>query len=151
MSIDDQVGLDLAVQQARKSAAEGGIPIGAVLLSVEGAVLGSGHNRRVQQNSMMRHAEIDCLEAVGRRATFAATTLYSTLMPCYMCAGAVVQFKIPRVVVGEARLFPGAIDLLQAHGVEIVDLDSQECVALLGDFIADNPSIWNEDIGTSDC
>jgi cytosine deaminase len=112
-------------------------------------MLGCGHNRRVQQNSMVRHAEIDCLEAAGRRSTFAATTLYSTLMPCYMCAGAVVQFKIPRVVVGDSRTFPGGADLLQAHGVEIVDLASEECVALLRRFVAENPSIWDEDTGAS--
>jgi len=136
------------VSAARRSHDEGGIPIGAALLDADGVVLGDGHNQRVQRKSMLRHAEIDCLEEVGRRSTFAGTTLYSTLMPCYMCAGAVIQFGIPRVVVGESRTFRGARDLLVRHGVELIDVDDPVCVSLLGAFVAAHPAVWSEDTGS---
>jgi len=138
--------MQAAIEQARKSRREGGIPIGSVL-SHNGDIIAVGHNRRVQDNDPMTHAEIDCLRRAGRIGSFHNTTLYSTLMPCYLCAGAVVQFGIKKVIVGESRTFPGAIDFMRAHGVEVTDLDLPECVDMMRDFIAQHPTLWNEDIG----
>lgn len=140
-------GMRSALEEARASLRQGGIPIGAALTDDEGNVLGSGHNRRVQLENPILHAEIDCLANVGRLADYSHTTLYSTLMPCYMCAGAAIQFGIPRVVVGEARNFAGAAGLLRERGIELIDLDLPECVRLLGDFIVAKPELWSEDIG----
>lgn len=138
--------LTAALEEAKAGYAEGGIPIGSVLVK-DGAVIGRGHNRRVQQGDPMAHAEIDCLRQAGRIGRYAGTTLYSTLSPCYLCSGAVVQFGIKKVVVGEARNFPGAPDFLRSHGVEVVLLDDPECVALMRRFIQEKPRLWNEDIG----
>lgn len=140
------VFMQAAIAEAERGRAEGGIPIGSVLV-LGGAVAGRGHNRRVQEGNAMKHAEIDCLMNAGRIGSYRATTLYSTLMPCYLCAGAVVQFAIPRVVVGESRTFPGAAAFMREHGVEVVDLDLDECAAMMREFIAANPLLWNEDIG----
>ncbi len=142
-----EIGMISAINEARSSRAQGGIPIGAALADGQGRLVGQGHNQRVQHASPTLHAEIDCLEKVGRRDSYSDTTLYSTLMPCYMCAGAIIQFGIPRVVVGESRNFPGAADLLSEHNVEVVDLNLPECAQLLGDFIAEQPHLWSEDIG----
>lgn len=139
--------MDLAIAEARRSAQEGGVPIGSVLSDASGTVLGQGHNRRVQQQDPILHAEIDCLRAAGRRRTYQGLTIYSTLMPCYMCAGAIVQFGIPTVVAGEARTFPGARTFMEDHGIEVIDLDLEECVQLMQAFITAHPDIWNEDIG----
>ncbi len=139
--------MDLAVAEARRSAEEGGIPIGAVLSKSDGTVVARGHNRRVQQHDPVLHAEIDCLRSAGRRRDYRELTIYSTLMPCYMCAGAIVQFGIPRVVVGESRTFPGARAFLEEHSVEVIDLDLTECRQLMEGFIAAHPDVWNEDIG----
>ena len=138
--------LRLAVEEARKGLAEGGIPIGSVLVRGD-RVVGAGHNRRVQEGNAMAHAEIDCLVRAGRQTTYRDTVLYSTLMPCYLCAGAVVQFGVPRVVVGESETFPGARAFMESHGVVVRDLADPECVAMMRDFIAKNPALWNEDIG----
>ena len=135
-----------AIAEARKGLSEGGIPIGSVLVR-GGKVVGRGHNRRVQEGNPMKHAEIDCLINAGRIGSYRDTVLYSTLMPCYLCAGAVVQFGISTVIVGEARTFPGADTFMKDHGVHLTNLDLEECVRLMKDFIADNPSLWNEDIG----
>ena len=135
-----------AVTEARKGFEENGIPIGSVLVK-DGKIIGRGHNRRVQQGDPMAHAEIDCLRDAGRIGSYHGTVLYSTLMPCYLCAGAVVQFGIRKVIVGESRTFPGARELMEAHGVDVVDLDSEECRRLMETFISRNPSLWNEDIG----
>jgi cytosine deaminase len=135
-----------AIAQARKSLAEGGIPIGAVLVK-DDAIIGRGHNKRVQDNDPMTHAEIDCLRSAGRVGSYRGTTLYSTLMPCYMCAGAVVQFGIKKVVVGESRTFAGAREFMEAHGVEVIDLDNQECITMMEEFIKTKPELWFEDIG----
>jgi len=137
-----------AIEQARKSLTEGGVPIGACLRAADGTLLGVGHNQRVQRSSPTLHAEIDCLETVGRLSSYADTTLYSTLMPCYMCAGAIVQFNIPIVVVGEARTFSGAASWLREWGIEVVDLDLGECYEVLQEFIGEEPAIWREDIGS---
>src|SRR5437762_3369380 len=138
--------MQAAIAQARKSRSEGGIPIGSALAR-NGKLLAAGHNKRVQENDPVTHAEIDCLRMAGRIGSFKDTTLYSTLMPCYLCAGAVVQFGIKKVIVGESRTFPGAIDFMKQHGVEVIDLDLAECVDMMRAFIAENPALWNEDIG----
>ncbi len=135
-----------AIAEARRSLSEGGIPIGAVLVR-DGSVIGRGHNRRVQDNDPILHAEIDCLRNAGRIGSYRGTILYTTLMPCYLCAGAVVQFGIEKVVVGDSRTFHGAQAFLHDHWVTIVEKDSEECEALMKDFIARNPGLWNEDIG----
>jgi len=144
----DQRFLAVAVEQARLGRAEGGIPIGAALV-VDGEVLATGRNRRVQLGSAIRHGETDCLENAGRlpARTYARATMYTTLSPCDMCTGAILLYGIPRVVLGENATFLGGEDLLRARGVEVVDLDSAECRQLMADFIADAPELWNEDIG----
>jgi len=136
-----------AIAEARKGRSEGGIPIGSVLVK-SGKIIGQGHNRRVQEESPVLHAEIDCLRNAGRIGSFRDTTLYSTLMPCYLCAGAVVQFNIPKVVVGESRNFPGAREFMESHDVEVVDLDLYECRVMMEGFIRECPELWYEDIGT---
>jgi len=140
-----------AVAEARAGLAEGGIPIGAVLV-VGDEVVGRGHNRRVQLGSAIRHGETDALENAGRlpASTYAQSTMYTTLSPCNMCTGAMLLYKIPRVVIGEHRTFLGGEDLLRQHGVEIVVLDDAECVQLMTEFIAAHPTLWNEDIGEPD-
>jgi creatinine deaminase len=135
-----------AIEQARKSLTEGGIPIGSALV-LENQLIAVGHNKRVQENDPVTHAEIDCLRQAGRIGGFQRAVLYSTLMPCYLCAGAVVQFGIRKVVVGESRTFAGASDFMRSHGVEVIDLDLPECVEMMRSFIAENPALWNEDIG----
>jgi len=136
----------MAIEQAQKGASEGGIPIGSVLVR-DGICLGKGHNKRVQENNPILHGEMDCLNQVGRLGSYKNTTIYSTLMPCYMCAGTIVQFKIPKVIVGESRTFSGAKAFMEEHGVEVVDLDLPECVDMMTRFIEGNPDLWNEDIG----
>jgi len=138
--------MEEALSEAASGLAEGGIPIGAVLVR-SGEVIGRGHNRRVQQDDPVLHAEIDCLRNAGRVGRYADTVLYSTLMPCYLCAGAVVQFGIPKVVAGESRNFAGAGDFLRDHGVEVIDLDLPECYEMMAGFIAGHGDLWNEDIG----
>ncbi|MEI8348547.1 MAG: nucleoside deaminase [Candidatus Omnitrophota bacterium] len=135
-----------AIGEARKGLSERGIPIGSVLVDKE-KIVGRGHNQRVQKKSPILHAEIDCLENAGRIRSYQGSVLYSTLMPCYLCAGAVVQFGIKKVIVGESKTFLGARSFMEAHGVEVIDLDLLECKKLMSDFIAKNPELWNEDIG----
>ena len=135
-----------AIAEARKGLSEGGIPIGSVLVR-DGVILGRGHNRRVPENNAMKHAEIDCLINAGRVGRYQDTVLYSTLMPCYLCGGAVVQFRIPRVIVGEARTFEGSEPFLRQHGIEVINLDLEECRELMQSFIRHHPDLWNEDIG----
>jgi creatinine deaminase len=142
---DDEL-MQAAMAQARKSRSEGGIPIGSALAR-HGELLAVGHNKRVQESDPVTHAEIDCLRQAGRIGSFRDTVLYSTLMPCYLCAGAVVQFGIPKVIVGESRTFPGAPDFMRSHGVEVIDLDLPECVEMMTQFISAHPQLWNEDIG----
>jgi cytosine/creatinine deaminase len=146
--MNDKEMLSLAVAEARAGLAEGGIPIGAALVH-GGKVLGVGHNRRVQLGSAIRHGETDCLENVGRlpATTYAASTMVTTLSPCDMCTGAILLYGIPRVVVGENRTFYGGEDYLRSRGVEVVVLNDDECVAMMREFIAANPELWNEDIG----
>lgn len=146
--MDDGAFLDLALEQARIGRSEGGIPIGAALVAFD-RVLGVGRNRRVQLGSVIRHGEMDALENAGRHGAdvYRRSTVYTTLSPCHMCSGAILLYGIPRVVIGENRTFLGAEDLLQSNGVEVVDLDSEECVQLMEAFIAENPELWEEDIG----
>ena len=144
--MSDQELMDAAIAQARKSLSEGGIPIGSALAR-DGELLAVGHNKRVQESDPVTHAEIDCLRQAGRLGSFRDTVLYSTLMPCYLCSGAVVQFGIRKVIVGESRTFPGSPDFMRGHGVEVIDLDLPECVEMMSRFIAANPELWNEDIG----
>ena len=138
--------MDAAIAQARKSLAEGGIPIGAALAR-DGTLLAVGHNKRVQENDPVTHAEIDCLRNAGRIGRFHHTVLFSTLMPCYLCAGAVVQFGIRKVIVGESRTFPGAAEFMRGHEVDVIDLDLPECIEMMQKFIAEHPLLWAEDIG----
>jgi len=138
--------LKAAIAEARMGLSEGGLPIGSVLVK-DGKIIGRGHNRRVQQGDPMAHAEIDCLRQAGRVGSYAGTVLYSTLMPCYLCSGAVVQFGIKKVFAGESRNFKGGPEFMKAHGVEVVDLDDAECVELMRRFIAEKPGLWDEDIG----
>ncbi len=135
-----------AIEEARKGVSEGGIPIGSVLVK-EGRIIGKGHNKRIQKSDPMAHAEIDCLRNAGRIGSYKDTVLYSTLMPCYLCAGAVVQFGIKKVVVGESRTFEGAPQFMKQHGVEVINLDSNECYEMMQNFIKKNRELWYEDIG----
>ena len=140
--------LEVAVEQARLGRTEGGVPIGAAILT-DGEVVGAGHNRRVQLGSAIRHGETDALEVAGRLAAsrYRRATMATTLSPCDMCTGAILLYGIPRVVIGENRTFMGGEDLLRSRGVEVQNLDSAECHDLLQGFIAEHPEIWNEDIG----
>jgi creatinine deaminase len=135
-----------AIEEARKGHCEGGIPIGSVLVR-NNVILGRGHNRRVQEGDPVIHAEIDCLRNAGRIGTYRDAVLYSTLMPCYLCAGAAVQFGIKKVIAGESRNFAGARAFMEEHGIEVIDLDLDECVTMMQEFITQNPRLWNEDIG----
>lgn len=135
-----------AIDEALKGLAEGGIPIGSALVK-DGKLVASGHNKRVQEDNPILHGEMDCLFNAGRVGSYKDTVIYSTLMPCYMCAGTIVQFKIPKVIVGESRTFPGARAFMESHGVEVIDLDLPECVKMMEDFIEAKPTLWNEDIG----
>ncbi len=138
--------LQAALEEARAGLSEGGIPIGAALVR-EGKLLAVGRNKRVQNGDPVTHGETDCLRNAGRLGSFRGCTLYSTLMPCYFCAGAAVQFGIKRVVVGESRTFAGAPEFMREHGIEVIDLDRPECYEMMERFIRENPSLWNEDIG----
>ena len=139
--------LATALDEARAGLAEGGIPIGAALFSRDGALLGSGHNRRVQDDDASTHAETDAFRSAGRRRDYPETVMVTTLSPCWYCTGLVRQFGIGAVVVGEATNFVGGHESLAELGVEVVVLDDPACTALLGDFIAEHPALWDEDIG----
>jgi creatinine deaminase len=146
--LGDDEFLDAALAEAREGLREGGIPIGSVLV-IDGRVVGRGHNRRVQHGSTVLHAEMDCLERAGRmRASdYARATLYSTLSPCDMCSGAILLYRIPRVVIGEHSTFRGPEEYLRSRGVELDVRDDAECVRLMREFIAARPDLWAEDIG----
>jgi cytosine/creatinine deaminase len=141
--------LRVAVEQARAGLAEGGIPIGAALFGADGALLGRGHNRRVQDGDPSMHAETAAFRDAGRQRTYRGTTMVTTLSPCWYCSGLVRQFGISRVVIGEARTFHGGHDWLAEHGVDIVLIDDAACVGLMSDFIEAHPDLWYEDIGES--
>lgn len=135
-----------AIAEAKKGLSEGGIPIGSVLVK-DGIIIGRGHNKRVQLNDPVIHAEIDCLMNAGRIEVYKDTILYSTLMPCYLCAGASVQFGIKKVVAGEDETFSGAREFMESHGIEVINLNLQECKDIMREFIDKNPKLWFEDIG----
>ena len=139
--------LKIAVAEARKGLAEGGIPIGAALFSKQGKLLGKGHNRRVQNNDPSAHAETEAFRDAGRQADYRQTVMVTTLAPCWYCSGLVRQFRIPQVIIGESTNFNGGIEWLTQAGVSIKDIADKECVTMLADFIRDNPELWNEDIG----
>jgi cytosine/creatinine deaminase len=140
--------LQMAIEEARLGLAEGGIPIGSVLV-IDGAVVGRGHNRRVQRGSAILHAEMDCLENAGRLspADYRRSVLYSTLSPCDMCSGTALLYRIPRIVIGENRTFQGPEDYVRSRGVTLEIVDDTECIRLMEEFIALHPELWNEDIG----
>lgn len=145
--LDYQAMLQVAIAEARKGLAEGGIPIGAALFDKQGKLLGRGHNRRVQDNDPSAHGETDAFRNAGRQPSYRDKIMVTTLAPCWYCSGLIRQFKIATVVVGESVNFKGGIEWLRENGVEVVDLGSQECVELLASYIAEHPEIWNEDIG----
>jgi len=145
--------LRAAIEEAKLGLSEGGLPIGSVLVRTA-RIIGRGHNRRVQRGDPMAHAEIDCLTNAGRQQTYRDTVLYSTLMPCFLCSGAIVQFGIPKVIVGESVNFPGgqgpggdSPSFLRSHGVELIDVHDEECIQMMAGFILAHPQLWNEDIG----
>lgn len=138
--------MQTAIEEANVGASQGGIPIGSVLVK-DGRIIGRGHNKRVQEHDPILHAEIDCLRNAGRIGSYKDTVLYSTLMPCHLCAGAVVQFGIKKVIAGESETFKGTKDFLESLGVEVIDLNLKECKDMMTKFIKENPSLWKEDIG----
>jgi cytosine deaminase len=134
-----------AIAQARKGLQEGGIPIGAVLLE-DGAIIAEGRNRRVQEGDPIAHGEMDCLRRAGRRASYRETVLMTTLSPCMMCSGTIIQFGIPRVIIGENRTFGGNEAFLRERGVEVIVLNDPECAQMMTEFVESHPEIWLEDI-----
>jgi cytosine/creatinine deaminase len=139
--------LALALEEARYGRAEGGIPIGAALFTREGALVSRGHNRRVQQGDPSIHGETDAFRRAGRQRSYRNMIMVTTLAPCWYCSGLVRQFRFGALVVGDSRTFAGGLDWLRENGVEVIDLDNQECQALLQGYIAEHPEVWNEDIG----
>ena len=146
-ALDVAAMLAVAVDEAKAGLAEGGIPIGAALFGADGTLLGRGRNRRVQDGDPSMHGETSAFRNAGRQSSYRGTTMVTTLSPCWFCSGLVRQFGISRVVIGEARTFYGGHDWLAEHGTQIVLMDDEECVALMTDFIAASPELWNEDIG----
>ncbi|MGD2114096.1 MAG: nucleoside deaminase [Acidobacteriota bacterium] len=145
--MDTEAMLQVAIDEARQGLEEGGIPIGAALFRRDGTLLGRGHNRRVQEDDPSVHAETDAFRKAGRQRSYRDTVMVTTLAPCWYCSGLVVQFRIGAVVVGESRTFRGGLDWLRERGVEVIDLESEECRRMLAGFIAARPELWNEDIG----
>jgi cytosine deaminase len=139
--------LEVALREARTGLAEGGIPIGAAIFTREGKLVGAGHNRRVQHGDPSAHGETDAFRNAGRQRSYRDLIIVTTLAPCWYCSGLVRQFRIGTLVVGESRTFPGGLDWLRENGVDVIDLDNQECRELLESYIAANPEVWNEDIG----
>jgi len=140
------VFMKAAIDEAKQGLSEGGIPIGSVTVK-DGRIIGKGHNKRVQENDPIMHAEIDCLRNAGRIGKYSDTILYSTLMLCYLCAGAIVQFGIKKIFTGESETFAGARKFMESHGVKVIDLNLDECKQLMKEFIQNNPELWSEDIG----
>lgn len=145
--VDCQKMLDVAIEEARIGLAEGGIPIGAALFDREGNLLGRGHNRRVQENDPSIHGETDAFRKAGRQTSYRDTIMVTTLAPCWYCSGLVRQFNIGTVVIGESVNFQGGVEWLRENGVKVIDLNSNECIEMLREYIEANPEIWNEDIG----
>jgi cytosine/creatinine deaminase len=139
--------LQVAIEEARKGLAEGGIPIGAAIFDSDGKLIGRGHNRRVQDGDPSLHGETDAFRNAGRQRSYRKLTIVTTLAPCWYCSGLVRQFGFATVIVGESRNFQGGMVWLRSLGVQVVDMDSEECVSMLREYIQKNPAIWNEDIG----
>jgi cytosine deaminase len=146
-SLDYQAMLHVAIEEARQGLSEGGVPVGAALFDAQGNVLGCGHNRRVQESDPSIHGETDAFRKAGRQRTYRDKILVTTLAPCWYCSGLIRQFKIGTVIVGESVTFQGGIEWLRECGVKVIDLQSEECMAIMREFIAAYPEIWNEDIG----
>ncbi|KAI1383220.1 putative cytosine deaminase [Hypoxylon trugodes] len=150
--MNDSKGLSLALEEAKIGYQEGGVPIGAALIAADGKVLGRGHNMRVQNGNPILHGETSCLQNAGRlpSSAYRGSTMYTTLSPCDMCTGACLLYGISRIVIGENKTFLGGEAYLKSRGVEVVVLDSTECLELMEKFIAEKPHIWNEDIGVEE-
>lgn len=144
---DYQLMLNTAIQQAQKGLKEGGIPIGAALFSTNGTLLGKGRNRRIQNDDPSVHGETDAFRDAGRKLSYSNIIMVTTLAPCWYCSGLIRQFKIKTVIVGESVNFSGGVEWLKQNGIEIIDLNSDDCISMLANYIKDNPEIWNEDIG----
>src|ERR1700723_2650542 len=147
VELDYAAMLEIALREARQGLQEGGIPIGAAIFDADGRVIGKGHNRRVQQNDPSMHGETDAFRNAGRQASYRELLMVTTLAPCWYCSGLVRQFGFGTVVVGESRNFQGGMEWLRSLGITLIDLDSAECVALLGEYIRGHLAVWNEDIG----
>ena len=147
MPFDPSLLLQAAIAEARTGLSEGGIPIGAAIFNHQGELISSGRNRRVQQNDPSIHGETDAFRRAGRQRSYSDLIIVSTLAPCWYCSGLVRQFGFRTLIVGESVTFPGGLDWLRENGVEVIDLASAECIAMMTDFIRDNPTVWNEDIG----
>jgi cytosine/creatinine deaminase len=147
LGLDYAAMLAVALAEAREGLSEGGIPIGAAIFDASGQLLGSGHNRRVQNGDPSMHGETDAFRNAGRQRSYRKLIMVTTLAPCWYCSGLVRQFGFGTLVVGESRNFQGGMEWLRSFGVKVIDLDSEECAALLGDYIRKNPEVWNEDIG----
>jgi len=147
MASDHKKMLDVAIEEAKLGLSEGGIPIGAALFNAEGKLLGRGHNRRVQENDASIHGETDAFRKAGRQRGYRNTIMVTTLAPCWYCSGLVRQFNIGKVIVGESINFRGGIDWLREHGVDVIDMNSAECIEMLRRYISENAEVWNEDIG----
>ena len=145
--LDNHELLAVAIEEANIGLAEGGIPIGAALFDSQGNLLGRGHNRRVQENDPSVHGETDAFRKAGRQRAYRDKIMVTTLAPCWYCSGLIRQFNIGKVIVGESVTFAGGIDWLRENGVEVVDMNSEECIAMMREFIDKNPELWNEDIG----
>jgi len=145
--LDHSAMLAVALAEARKGLAEGGIPVGAAIFDAAGKLLGSGHNRRVQNGDPSLHGETDAFRNAGRQRSYRKLIMVSTLAPCWYCSGLVRQFGFGTLIVGESRNFQGGLDWLRSLGVRVVDLDSEECVTMMANYIRANPAVWNEDIG----
>src|ERR1700682_567203 len=139
--------LEVALSEAQLGLAEGGIPVGAAIFDQSGRLIGKGHNRRVQNNDPSTHGETDAFRNAGRQRSYRDLIMVTTLAPCWYCSGLVRQFGFRTLVVGESRNFLGGLDWLQSLGIQVIDLDSAECVSLLAEYIRENPEVWNEDIG----
>jgi len=146
-NLDHSAMLAVALAEARKGLSEGGIPIGAAIFDADGKLVGSGHNRRVQNGDPSLHGETDAFRNAGRQRSYRNLIMVTTLAPCWFCSGLIRQFGFGSVIVGESRTFQGGIDWLRSLGISVVDLDSSECESLLGEYIRNHPEVWNEDIG----
>jgi creatinine deaminase len=145
--LDHSAMLAVAIAEARKGLAEGGIPIGAAIFDESGKLVGAGHNRRVQNGDPSLHGETDAFRNAGRQRSYHKLIMVTTLAPCWYCSGLVRQFGFRTLIVGESRNFQGGVEWLRSLGVKVIDLDSEECASLLGEYIRSNPEVWNEDIG----